>query len=370
MAAKRIRVMVVDDSALMREMIGDMINGHPNMEVAGCARDGKEALEKLEEFNPDVITLDVQMPRMDGLATLDAILQRRPIPVIMVSALTQRAADVTLDSLNRGAMDYVAKPESVRDATGAWGNDLLTKIQNMAGADVRRVLRIRKSREDRQAKATTTPGTPAIKAPVAAVPPAYLDSCIALGISTGGPPALTRVFEALEPPLPAIVVVQHMPAQFTGPFAQRLNLSSRITVKEGATGDVLQPNHAYIAPGGKHLSLRRTGGQVSLVVRDGEPVSGHKPSVDVMMNSAVECYRNRILGIIMTGMGHDGADGCGAIRKAGGYVLGQDEATSDVYGMNKVAFVNGNVDKQFPLESLPGLILAHCRRQFSPFARS
>ncbi len=367
MPNKHYRVMVVDDSALMCEMISDLINGHPQLEVVGCASDGKQALEKLDEFNPDVITLDVQMPRMDGLQTLDGILERRPVPTIMVSALTQRAADVTLDSLQRGAMDYVAKPESVRDATGNWGNELLQKILNIAGADVQRILRIRKSKQARQAESSKTKSIAA--APVSQTPAAYLDCCIALGISTGGPPALSHTFESLQTPLPPLVVVQHMPAQFTGPFAQRLNLNSRLNVKEAATGDVLQPNHAYVAPGGKHLSMRRSGGKVTLVVKDGDPVSGHKPSVDVMMRSAVECYRSRVLGIIMTGMGHDGSEGCGAIRKAGGYTLGQDEATSDVYGMNKVAFVSGNIDKQFPLDSLPGLILTQCRRQFTAAGR-
>ena len=237
----------------------------------------------------------------------------------------------------------------------------------MAGADVHRVLRIRKSKQNR-----TPNGQSAVvrtNFPAAVAPPSYSDCCIALGISTGGPPALSRIFESLETPLPPLVVVQHMPAQFTGPFAQRLNLISRIQVKEAATGDILEPNHAYVAPGGKHLSLRRAGSKVALVVRDGEPVSGHKPSVDVMMQSAVECYRNRVLGIIMTGMGHDGSEGCGAIRNAGGYVLGQDETTSDVYGMNKVAFVAGHVDKQFPLEALPGLISNQCKRMFTAAGR-
>ncbi|MDA7978638.1 MAG: chemotaxis response regulator protein-glutamate methylesterase [Pirellulales bacterium] len=362
MSDKQTRVMVVDDSALIREMISDLVDSHPKLEVAGCARDGLEAVKKVDEFNPDVITLDIQMPRMDGLESLDAILSKRSIPVIMVSSLTQRAADVTLDALQRGAMDYVAKPESIRDATGVWGKDLLNKIQNMAGADVNRILRIRKSKQKKKTEQTASCRT---AAPVVSAHPSYVNCCIALGISTGGPPALSRVFESIEPPLPPLVVVQHMPAQFTGPFAKRLDLISRLNVKEAETGDVLKPNHAYVAPGGKHLVLRRRGSNVSVAIRNGDPVSGHKPSVDVMMQSAVDCYGQRVLGVIMTGMGHDGADGCGAIKQAGGYVFGQDEATSDVYGMNKVAFVAGNVHKQFDLDSLPRLITKQCSRQFT-----
>lgn len=351
-----IRVLVVDDSALIREMISDYIAAAPGLELAGAASDGRKALELLERLEPDVITLDVQMPNMDGLATLDGILQRRPTPVIMVSALTQLGATTTLDALERGALDYVAKPESGAAVEQVLKEELIRKIRAMAGADVRRMLQIRKDRAARLADRRLQPVMPALP-PASAGDSVHLaDKCIAIGISTGGPPALSSLFETLRAPMPPIVVVQHMPQNFTKPFAWRLNSISALSVKEAESGDVLQPNHALIAPGGSHLQLVRSGAKVIAKIRDGEPVSGHKPSVDVMMKCAAELFGDRCLGVVMTGMGRDGSDGCGYIRAAGGYVLGQDEASSDVYGMNKVAFVEGNVDQQFGLDEAAQVI--------------
>jgi len=363
-AGSKTRVLVVDDSPLIRERIADFIEATPDLEVAGKARDGEDALKQLDQVKPDVITLDVQMPKMDGLATLDAILKRDPIPVIMVSALTQLGATTTLDALDRGALDYVTKPESGSAVDRVLGDELLRKIRAMAGTDVRRMLRIRKERAQRQ---QTKAAQPAVASPVATESAShYADKVIAIGISTGGPPALTILFEGLRPPLPPIVIVQHMPAHFTKPFAWRLNSLSPLTIKEAATGDVLEPNHVYVAQGGKHLSLRKSASRVSLRVEDGEPVSGHKPSADVMMKSAAEIYGDRCLGVIMTGMGRDGSDGCGEIRRRGGYVLGQDEPSSDVYGMNKVAYVEGNVDAQFGLDAAATLVTRQVRRHWSP----
>lgn len=356
MNKKPIRVLVVDDSRLIREAICDAISLHADLQVVGTCADGFEALDSLEKLRPDVVTLDVHMPRLDGLETLDRLLTIRPTPVIVVSALTQRAADVTLQALERGAMDYVAKPDGPAAMRRVFGEDLPQKIRNMAGADVRRVLQLRQAKNLRTANRKTTSSEPIGGT-------AQFNGCIAIGVSTGGPPALTQLFGALAPPLPPIVVVQHMPALFTGPFANRLNSLSAIHVREAATGDVLRPNEAVIAPGGKHLSLRRSGGRVEVVIGDGDPVSGHKPSVDVMMRSAAELFGKSCLGVIMTGMGRDGADGCAAVRSAGGYVIGQDESTSDVYGMNKAAFVEGHVDLQVPLQQLHDTITVQSRRR-------
>ena len=359
---KTIRVLVVDDSAVLRELLSDFIEAEPDMTVVAKARDGQAALQQIEQHRPDIVTLDVQMPRMDGLATLDAILDRFPTPVIMVSALTQRDADVTLESLERGALDYVAKPASLKEADGDFRERLVGKLRTMAGSDVRRILRIRAQRKKRVASLTRGGAS---AGELAEVPDGYRHACVAIGISTGGPPALSQVFSALEPPLPPIVIVQHMPANFTRPFAARLDSLSALTVSEAETGMILKPNHAYVAPGGKHLHVRPRGTEAMLRVADGEPVSGHKPSVDVMMQGAAAVFGRRCLGVIMTGMGHDGVDGCAAIRTAGGYVLGQDQATSDVYGMNKVAFISGHVDRQFALDELPELIATHCRKHFA-----
>jgi len=350
MAAQEIRVLVVDDSAVVRSIIADSIANTPGMKVVGKAGDGRKALEILDSVRPDVITLDIQMPNMDGLATLDAILARRPTPVIMVSSLTKLGAQITLDALERGALDYLAKPDYGAQTKAALLEELPRKIRSAAGTDVRRVLRIRREQSKRRAQRKLERRAPsAAQRPESAVAAELADKCIAIGISTGGPPALSRLFESLRPPMPPIVVVQHMPPNFTKPLAWRLDSLSELSIKEAAHNDLLQPNHVLIAPGGKHMRVRRLGGLVKVAISDGAPVSGHKPSVDVLMQSVAEVFGADCLGVIMTGMGRDGSDGCGAIRQKRGYVLGQDEATSDVYGMNKVAYVEGNVDRQFGL---------------------
>ncbi|MEN6492794.1 MAG: chemotaxis response regulator protein-glutamate methylesterase [Thermoguttaceae bacterium] len=363
MSREKIRVLVVDDSAVIRQQICDFVEATDDMEVAATAKDGHHAIEAFATTQPDVVTLDVQMPDMDGLAALDAILAKRPVPVIMVSGLTQLGASVTFEALERGAMDYIAKPERGAEVESVLGDDLLRKIRSFAGADVNRILQIRKERAKRtRRKPFGRP--PAPKEQIVAAEAAMADLCIVIGISTGGPPALASLFETLRPSMPPIVVVQHMPPHFTRPLSWRLDALSQLSIKEAETGDVLQPNHVLIAPGGTHLELRRLGEQTKVVLRNGPPVSGHKPSVDVMMTTAAAIYGPRLLGVIMTGMGHDGAEGCRTIRAAGGYVLGQDEASSDVYGMNKVAFVEGNVDRQFHLDDA-GAVIRHQIRRLS-----
>jgi len=354
MASKNIRVLIVDDSVLIRQIIRDYVSDAPGMEVVGVAADGHKALDLCESTRPDVVTLDIQMPGMDGLATLDALLAKRPVPVIMVSSLTRAGATVTMDALECGALDYVAKPDRGSKTATALGDELLRKIRSVYGSDVQRILRIREQRNKRLAQ--PRPSRPVIDRSADTPVKELADKCIAIGISTGGPPALSSLFETLRPPVPPIVVVQHMPSAFTGPFSWRLNSVSQLSIKEAANGDMLRPNHVYVAPGGKHLSLRPQGRSARIMLATGEPVSGHKPSADVMMQSAAQIYGPRCLGVIMTGMGHDGADGCRAIRAKGGFVLGQDAASSDVYGMNKVAYVEGNVNRQFGLSKAAAVI--------------
>lgn len=362
---RTIRVMVVDDSALMRHIIADQVRETPGMEVVAQAPDGRKAVEIFDSIEPDVVTLDVQMPNMDGLATLDALLAKRPVPIIMCSSLTQAGADITLEALDRGAMDYVPKPQRASEVDQAFREELVRKIRMVSGCDVPRIVRIRRERARRRAELAAKPPMPVKSKPAAGPPPSLLvDKCIAIGISTGGPPALAQLFETLQPPMPPILVVQHMPPQFTKPLSWRLNSLSALSIKEAAAGDLLEPNQVYIAPGGYHMEVRPSRGAGKIAIFDGEPVSGHKPSVDVMMRSAAQVYGSRVLGVIMTGMGRDGSDGCGAIRAAGGYVLGQDEASSDVYGMNKVAFVEGNVDRQFHLSDAAAVITHFVRRNW------
>ena len=338
MASEEIRVLVVDDSAVIRTLIADNIAATPGMKVVGTAEDGQKALEMLDAVRPDVITLDVQMPRMDGLATLDAILARRSIPVIMVSSLTKLGAEIALDALDRGAVDYLAKPDYGEKTRTALRDELPRKIRMAAGCDVQRIVEIRRGQSNASQSVRTTggrrrgletgrrriaDGTDAAGQsrtdPANPFPPELAGTCVAIGISTGGPPALAQLFEAIRPPMPPIVVVQHMPPSFTKPLAWRLDSLSELSINEAAAGDVLEPNQVLIAPGGKHLQVRRRSGERGQGGDlDGPVVSGHKPSVDVMMKSVVEAFGSGCLGVIMTGMGRDGADGCGAIRAAGG----------------------------------------------------
>lgn len=364
MHSQSIRVLVVDDSALMREMICDGIAHTPGMEVVGKASDGEKALRALERCAPDVVTLDIQMPNRDGLSTLEGILARRMVPVIMVSALTRLGADITLDALDRGAIDYVAKPDSTTEVRRVFMEELPRKIRSAAGTDVKRILAIRKARKQQRPQQQRC-RPPAPRYLGEAGPSKLADKCIALGVSTGGPPALRSLFESLRPPMPPIVVVQHMPPHFTKPLAWRLDSLSQLAVKEAEEGDRLKPNQVLIAPGGRHLELRRAGSSARVVFQDGPQVSSHKPSIDVMMTSAAAVFGSRCLGVIMTGMGRDGSDGCRAIRAAGGYVLGQDEASSDVYGMNKVAYQQGNVDRQFSLAEAAGTLALQIKRLWS-----
>lgn len=357
-----IKVLVADDSAVIRHIICDIITKESGMTVVGRAKNGQEVLDLIPKVKPDVVTLDIQMPGMDGLSALDAIMERFPLPVIMVSTLTQKGASISFESLERGAFDYVAKPEFGVQDDLVFRTELIQKIRLAAGTDIRRVLQIRQAHRRRVA-ALSSAG-PVVKAKMTEAPSALARAVIAIGISTGGPPALARLFSELVPPMPPILVVQHMPPNFTKALSWRLNSLSRLEVKEADHGDFLQPNRVYIAPGGRHMEVTRSGAAAKIVIRDGEPVSGHKPSVDVMMTSAARVFGPRILGVIMTGMGRDGVEGCRVIRESGGYVLGQDEASSDVYGMNKVAFVQGYVHRQFHLDEAATLITAYVREHW------
>jgi two-component system chemotaxis response regulator CheB len=350
MPPRKIRVLVVDDSLVMREVLRDVLSAAADIEVVACAADGRTALAALAAHRTDVVTLDVHMPGMDGLAVLEAILRRRPTAVIMVSALTTAGAAITFDALDRGALDFVAKPDpAVQDFT-TFGAELARKVRWAADVDVKRVLAARRP-PARGAARRTKPATSG-KEPAQA--------CIVIGASTGGPPALTRLMEGLRPPLPPLVIVQHMPAQFTGPLAWRLNECSLLSVSEADDGAALRPNAALVAPGGRHLRVRRAGATAWVELDDSPPLNGHRPSIDVAMRSAAEAFGGDCLGVIMTGMGRDGLAGCAAIRAAGGFVLGQDEATSDVYGMNRLAFESGFVNAQFPLHAAAAAVM----RQF------
>ncbi len=364
----RVRVLVVDDSALMRKLLSDILKTEPEIEIVGTARDGHEAVELTTLLKPDVVTLDVEMPGMSGLEALPLIQAAHDPAVIMVSAFTQAGADVTLAALEAGAIDFFPKPERQQLAAVREGRDVIvTKILEAARHRPRRI------REDAASSGLLTPRPRRIRtrpAPVAGsrpAEPASSDSqveipvvkpplCIVIGISTGGPQALGQFLPKVTSPIPPILIVQHMPSQFTSVFAERLNRTCAVAVKEAEDGERLTPNRVYVAPGGRHMAISGLHPNVRISLKDDAPVSSHRPSVDVLFQSAARVYQGGVVGIIMTGMGRDGVLGCKAILAAGGVTYGQDEATSSVYGMNKAAFLEGGVTLQFALEQFPALI--------------
>ncbi len=343
-----IRVLVVDDSALMRKLIADMLRSAPGIEVVGSARDGFEAVELAGRLKPDVITLDVEMPGKTGLEALPEILEVCPVPVVMVSALTKEGADVTLAALERGAFDFLPKPGGPRGIAElkACGDQLIFKVLSAAQSRMRRQKPSSAPLAPRPAGPCQPPSSGATTAP----------ACIAIGISTGGPQALSQTLPHLRPPIPPVVVVQHMPAPFTSAFAARLARQCAVPVKEAEDGEKVVPDQILIAPGGRHLVLVGRPPHVRTSLTDGPPVSGHRPSIDMLFQSVSRCYGASVAGFLMTGMGRDGVEGCKRILAAGGWTFGQDEATSVVYGMNKAAFLEGAIKQEFALNQLPELI--------------
>jgi two-component system chemotaxis response regulator CheB len=351
----------VDDSALMRKLLTQVLTETGEIEVVATARDGDQAIQEARRVRPDVVTLDVQMPGRSGLEILPELLAAHEVPVVMVSALTQEGADVTLAALELGAVDYMPKPEKFQFAEMRQsGYQLVNKVLTAAQSRVRR--------PRRTLRAEPTPREPAIRRPLA---PARPDSpavagptgtVVVIGISTGGPQTLAAIVPELEPPIPPILIVQHMPARFTGVFADRLNRHCNLTVKEAEEGDAVLPGRVLIAPGGKHLMVSGSPPRVFATLSDAPPTSGHKPSVDVLFGSAARVYGSGAVGFIMTGMGRDGVEGCKAILAAGGDTYGQDEASSVVFGMNKAAIQEGAVRAQFGPEDLPAILRLLGRR--------
>ena len=360
---RRVRVLIVDDSALMRRLLSDLLSSAPEIEIVGTARDGREAVLQAVRLRPDVITLDVEMPEVSGLDALPSLLAVHEAPVIMVSALTQEGADVTLQALELGAVDFMPKPERNQLAEIRANRDLLVaKVLAAAESQVRRP---RRSTSFSSATSVTTRTavrkpphqlSATVSTPAPTSVPAQVFPCLVLGISTGGPQALSQIFPLLAPPMPPILVVQHMPAPFTGIFAERLNKYSSLEVKQAEEGDLVLPDRILIAPGGRHMVVSGHPPRARIALLDEPPVSGHRPSVDVLFQSVARAYQGSAVGLLMTGMGRDGVEGCKAILAAGGFTLGQDEGTSVVYGMNKAAYLEGAIKVQFALDELPGIM--------------
>ncbi len=355
----RVRVLIVDDSALMRRLLSDLLGSSAEIEVVGVAHDGREAVVQAARLRPDVITLDVEMPEVSGLEALPALLAVHEAPVVMVSALTQEGAEVTLQALELGAVDFLPKPQRNQLTEMRASRDLL--VAKVLAAAQSRVRRPRRGNAVGKAPAPPAPAPAAARhrrGPAATTPPSAGPPCVVIGISTGGPQALSQVFPLLAAPLPPILVVQHMLAEFTGVFAERLDRYSgpSIKVKQAEEGDAVLPDRILIAPGGRHLSLTGRPPRVRVAISDDREVSGHRPSIDVLFRSAAAAFESAVVGILMTGMGRDGVEGCKAILAGGGFTIGQDEASSVVYGMNKAAFIEGAIKAQFALDELPGIL--------------
>ena len=348
-----IRVLIADDSAVMREVLCRAIESAPSLQVCGTARHGLETLEKVRELEPDVVTLDVEMPELNGIEVLKRIMQESPRPVIMVSAFTQQAAEVTLTALAIGAFDYLSKFESGRPVDPRkLGRELIAKIEAAAQSPLARNL------EPVRASMSTDLAAMNVPQRFDVIP-----EIVALGTSTGGPKALQEIVPELPADLPAgLIVVQHMPPGFTSPFARRLNSISEIEVREAEHGDTLEPGRVYIAPAGRHITIeRRTQSKATICVSDQPGGTMHTPSADVLMLSVAAAFGRYSFGIILTGMGMDGLRGMTAIHRAGGITIGQDEATSAVYGMPRVCAESGILQRVVALPQVPTEIMQALR---------
>lgn len=356
--SRKIRVIVVDDSALVRSLLSEIINRQRDMECIGTANDPLIAREMIRELNPDVITLDVEMPRMDGIDFLGRLMRLRPMPVVMISTLTERGAEVTMKALELGAVDFVAKPRvGLASGLNELASQIVDKIRVAAVAHVRRA----PSREAAPAGSAQGAGAaPAVPAS-ALLGRLSTEKLICIGASTGGTEAIKEVLVQMPADSPAIVITQHMPAGFTTSFAARLNGLCQITVKEAVNGERILPGHAYIAPGGTRFSVARSGANYVAVVDDGPPVNRHKPSVEVLFKSAAAVVGRNAFGIMLTGMGNDGAAAMREMKDAGSYNYVQDEATCIVFGMPREAIVHGAADEVLPLGQIAPALLARLR---------
>lgn len=350
-----INVLVVDDSAFMRKAMTKMLESDPNIHVVGVARDGEEGVKLVKHLEPDVVTLDVEMPRMGGLEALKEIMTNTPTPVIMVSSLTEEGAPVTLDALDLGAIDYISKQidGSTMDIVKI-ETDLIAKVKNSAGANVTHLSPTAKLPEHKHVLSI-----PKGNIPEGARKSIQKTAVIAIGSSTGGPKALQEVLPLFPADLPvAILVVQHMPKAFTGPFAERLNECCPMKVKEAQEGDVVRPGEIIVAPGGIHMEVRKNKATEVTVHLTTEPEELlYKPSVDVMMSSVAEVYPGRAVAVMMTGMGSDGMKGMTAIKEKQGRTIAQDEETCVVYGMPKAVIEANIVDKVVPLQGIAGEVV-------------
>ncbi len=346
---KKISVLVIDDSALIRKLLSEIINSQSDMETVGAASDPLIAREMIRALNPDVLTLDVEMPKMDGLDFLERLMRLRPTPVVMVSTLTEKGSDVTFRALELGAVDFIAKPKiDIASGLKQYGDEIARKIRIAKAARLKH-------------HAPTTAGKSAsadVVLPSVSNRIASTEKLIIVGASTGGTEAIKDFLIKLPPDSPGILITQHMPEAFTKSFADRLDKLCRISVHEAQGGERVLPGHAFVAPGHSHLLLKRSGANYMTELSQGELVSRHRPSVDVLFRSAANCAGKNSIGVILTGMGRDGAAGMREMHDAGAYNFAQDEASCVVFGMPKEAIAAGAVDEVVPLKDMAKCVLS------------
>jgi two-component system chemotaxis response regulator CheB len=348
---KKIRVLVVDDSALVRSLVAEIINRENDMECIGAANDPLVAREMIRELNPDVITLDVEMPKMDGLEFLGRLMRLRPMPVVMISTLTGRGAEVTMRALELGAVDFVAKPRvGLAVGIGELADQIVDKVRVAASAQIRRALAPRANQATDVAAELRREESPSIGR-------ISTEKLVCIGASTGGTEAIKEVLTRMPADSPGIVITQHMPAGFTTSFAARLNGLCQITVQEAVSGGRILPGHAYIAPGGKQFRVDKSGANYVCVVEDGELVNRHRPSVEVLFKSVARMVGRNAFGIMLTGMGNDGAMAMREMKDAGSYNYVQDEASCIVFGMPREAILHGAADEVLPLVDIAPALL-------------
>jgi two-component system, chemotaxis family, protein-glutamate methylesterase/glutaminase len=343
------KVLVIDDSALIRSLLTELINDTKDLEVVGAAPDPLVAREMIKQLNPDVLTLDVEMPRMDGLDFLEKLMRLRPMPVLMVSTLTEKGSEITLRALELGATDFVTKPKmGITQGMQQYADEITDKIRTAAKAKVSTLQSI--------AKASAIGGQVqnAIRNPLISS-----EKLLIIGASTGGTEAIKAFLTQMPSDCPGVLITQHMPAGFTKSFATRLDSLCKISVKEAVDGERILPGHAYIAPGDQHLLLARSGANYVTRLSDSEPVNRHKPSVDVLFDSAAVHAGKNAIGIILTGMGKDGAVGMLRMKEAGAHNFAQNEESCVVYGMPREAVAHGGVHEVAHLKDLPRMVLHH-----------
>ena len=351
---KKIRVIVVDDSALVRSLLSEIISRQPDMECVGAANDPLIAREMIRELNPDVVTLDIEMPKMDGIEFLAKLMRLRPMPVVMISTLTERGAEITMRALELGAVDFVAKPRiGLADGINDLATQIVEKIRIAAGAHIRRA-----SFQPALAAGVVL-NTPAVRGnfPALGLGRISTEKLIFIGASTGGTEAIREVLVKMPADSPGIAITQHMPPGFTTSFAARLNTLCQVTVQEAVDGGRVLPGHAYIAPGGKQFWIDRSGANYICIVRDGDPVNRHRPSVEVLFRSAARIAGRNAFGVMLTGMGADGAAAMREMKDAGSYNYVQDEGSCIVFGMPREAILQGAADEVLPLTAIAPALL-------------